>query len=202
VPSPSSAAGQAARTRSVARIGMIAAVYASLTLVTVLFLGSLAWGPVQLRVSEAVCVLALFTSDAIPGLALGCAIANLANIVISGTARLVFSTWSSVRLRPPSGHGFSWRHRDKTVLALAGPVIANALIVPRTYPFCSKASASIPFPSPPSSLDVPICPCIFSGRLHGHRRGHRHLCARTASRSGSRGRVVLRSQLGDSSGFE
>ena len=68
--------------------GMIAAVYASLTLVTVLFLGSLAWGPVQLRISEAVCVLALFTSDAIPGLALGCVIANLANIVISGTGTL------------------------------------------------------------------------------------------------------------------
>ena len=66
--------------RAVARIGMIAAVYAALTLVALLFLGSLAWGPVQFRVSEALCVLALFTADAVPGLALGCAIANLAYI--------------------------------------------------------------------------------------------------------------------------
>ncbi len=30
-------------------------------------------------------VIALFTADAIPGLTLGCVIANLANMVISGT---------------------------------------------------------------------------------------------------------------------
>jgi uncharacterized membrane protein len=39
------------RTRYIAQAGVIAAVYATLTLLTVQFLGALAWGPVQLRVS-------------------------------------------------------------------------------------------------------------------------------------------------------
>lgn len=41
-----------------ARVGVIAAVYAACTLIALLFLGSLAWGPIQFRVSEALCVLA------------------------------------------------------------------------------------------------------------------------------------------------
>ena len=121
---------QERRTRSVARVGMIAATYAALTLVALLFLGSLAWGPIQFRLSEAICVLALFTADAIPGLALGCVIANIANLVISGTGMLgmldvVFGT-----LATALGAWFTWRHRARPALALAGPVISNALIVP------------------------------------------------------------------------
>ena len=71
-----------------ARVGVIAAAYAACTLIALLFLGSLAWGPIQFRVSEALCVLALFTPAAIPGLTLGCVIANVMNIVISGTGML------------------------------------------------------------------------------------------------------------------
>ena len=120
--------------RRVARVGMIAAVYAALTLFALLFLGSLAWGPVQFRVSEAVCALALLTADAVPGLALGCAIANLANIVLSGTGMLgmldvVFGT-----LATTVGAYFTWRNRRHPRLALLGPVIANALIVPAYLP--------------------------------------------------------------------
>ena len=84
----SSASKSALGARHVARIAMIAALYAALSLVAMLFLGGLAWGPVQFRISEAVTVLALFTSDAIPGLTLGCVIANVANIALSGTGTL------------------------------------------------------------------------------------------------------------------
>ena len=76
------------KSQYIARVGVIAAAYAACTLVTMLFLGSLAWGPIQFRVSEALCVLALFTPAAVPGLTLGCAIANVANIVLSGTGML------------------------------------------------------------------------------------------------------------------
>ena len=135
------------RARRVSRIGMIAATYAALTLVALLFLGSLAWGPVQFRISEAVCVLALFTADAIPGLALGCALANLANIVLSGTGMLgmldvVFGT-----LATALGAWFTWRNRRRPVLALMGPVIANALIVPAYLPLMLQGIGfyTIPF---------------------------------------------------------
>ena len=46
-----------AHAQRVARTGMIAAAYAALTLAALTLLGSLAWGPVQFRVSEALCVL-------------------------------------------------------------------------------------------------------------------------------------------------
>ena len=107
--------------RRVAHIGVIAALYAGLTLVTLLFLGSLAWGPVQFRVSEAACVLALLTADAVPGLALGCVIANLANIVLSGTGMLgmldvVFGT-----LATALGAWFTWKNRRRPAVALIVP---------------------------------------------------------------------------------
>lgn len=55
--------------------GLIAAIYTVLTV----FVGSfgLASGAVQLRVSEALCVLPFFTPAAIPGLTIGCLLSNL-----------------------------------------------------------------------------------------------------------------------------
>ena len=54
------------RSSYVAQAGMIAAVYAAATLVALLLLQGLAWGPVQFRISEAVCVLAVLTPAAAP----------------------------------------------------------------------------------------------------------------------------------------
>lgn len=136
-----------ARTQRIVRVAVIAAAYAALTLIALLFLGSLAWGPVQFRVSEALCVLALFTPEAIPGLALGCAIANVANIVLSGTGMLgmldvVFGT-----LATALGAWFTWGNRRHPALALLGPVIANALIVPAYLPLMLQGIGfyTIPF---------------------------------------------------------
>ena len=53
--------------------GIIAAVYAALTLITPIF----SYGVGQVRISEALCVLPCFTPAAIPGLFVGCALANL-----------------------------------------------------------------------------------------------------------------------------
>ena len=54
---------------------MIAALYVCLTFVSAAF--GLSSGVIQLRLSEALCVLAVFTPAAVWGLPLGCAIANL-----------------------------------------------------------------------------------------------------------------------------
>lgn len=58
--------------RFLTETGIIAALYAALTLA----LQPIAFGAVQLRISEALCVLPFFTPAAIPGLFLGCAAAN------------------------------------------------------------------------------------------------------------------------------
>ena len=144
---PVTADASVQRARHVARVGMIAAIYAGLTLVTLLFLGSLAWGPVQFRISEAVCALALLTADAVPGLALGCAIANVANIVLSGTGMLGMLDVVFGSVATALGAWFTWRNRRRPALALMGPVIANALIVPAYLPLMLQGIGfyTIPF---------------------------------------------------------
>ena len=65
------------RTSFLARAALIAAVYLVLTHLQNFIPGGLTWGMIQFRVSEALCVLALFTPSAIPGLTLGCLLFNL-----------------------------------------------------------------------------------------------------------------------------
>ncbi len=137
----------------IARVGVIAAVYAACTLMTMLFLGSLAWGPVQFRVSEALCVLALFTPAAIPGLTLGCAIANVANIALSGTGMLGMLDVVFGSLATCLGALFMWKLRRHPLVALAGPVIANALIVPAYLPLMLQATGFYTIPFTSISLD-------------------------------------------------
>ena len=133
----------------IARIAMIAAVYAATTLVVMLFMGWMSWGPIQFRISEAITVLALFTADAIPGLSLGCAIANVANIALSGVGTLglldvVFGSLATVL-----GAMFSWHFRKRPALAVLGPVLSNAIIVPSYLPIMLKGLGfyTIPFTS-------------------------------------------------------
>ncbi len=135
------------------RIAMIAALYGAATLVTMLFLGGLAWGPVQFRISEALCVLALFTPDAIGGLALGCAVANTCNIVLGGTGTLGLLDVAFGTLATALGAWFTWHFRAKPALAVAGPVIFNALIVPAYLPLMLTGLGFYTIPFTSISLD-------------------------------------------------
>lgn len=60
-------------TRRLCRAGIIAALYFALTAC----FGSLAFGPLQIRPSEALCLLPLLFPEAIPGLFVGCLLSNL-----------------------------------------------------------------------------------------------------------------------------
>ena len=55
--------------------GVIAALYVVLTLVANAF--GLASGAIQVRISEALTILPVFTTAAIPGLTVGCVLANI-----------------------------------------------------------------------------------------------------------------------------
>lgn len=120
------------RTRYIAQAGVIAAVYCVLTLLTMQFLQALAWGPVQLRVSEAFTVIAMLTPAALPGLTVGSILANALNpgalwpfagldVVLGSVGTLLGAVWMR-------------RFSRNEPLALAGPVVANALIVPAYLP--------------------------------------------------------------------
>ncbi|MCL1797612.1 MAG: QueT transporter family protein [Eggerthellaceae bacterium] len=151
------------RASFVAQAGVIAAVYATATLLTVLFLQGLAWGPVQFRISEALCVLALLTPAAVPGLTLGCIIANLINAVLNGTGALgmfdvVFGSTATLL-------GALWcqKFREKPTVALLGPVLANALIVPAYLPFILQGLGFYTIPFTSISLDTAYLPMYLFG---------------------------------------
>ncbi len=85
-------------TRQLALSGLIAALYAVLAYFGNIF--GVTYGPIQCRFSEALCVLPFFMPEAVPGLFLGCLIANLlspygaADIVFGSLATLLAACWT------------------------------------------------------------------------------------------------------------
>jgi uncharacterized membrane protein len=120
------------RSRFVAQAGVIAALYAALTILVIQLPGGLGWGPVQLRVSEALTVLAALTPAAIPGLWLGTLVANASLLPQVGPIALLDVVLGSIASL--LGAAWMWRFRERTALALFGPVLFNALIVPAYLP--------------------------------------------------------------------
>lgn len=97
----------------------MAALYAAITVP----LAPISYGPVQLRVSEALAVLPIFMPEAVPGLFVGAAVANMwsqagiVDVILGSLATLL------------AAYG-TWKLRKTRLLALSCPVIANAVIVP------------------------------------------------------------------------
>ena len=106
-------------TRQIAVAGVTAALYAVLSYFASVF--NVAFGPIQCRFSEALCVLPFFLPETVPGLFIGCLTANLLSpygaldIVFGSLATLLSALWTA-RVRR------SW-------LAPLPPVLCNAVIV-------------------------------------------------------------------------
>ena len=75
---------------------MIAALYAVLTILQNVLLPGSASMAVQFRVSEVLTILSLYTSAAIPGLTIGCIIANLSSLASLGAYDLIFGSLASL----------------------------------------------------------------------------------------------------------
>lgn len=114
--------------RHLAQAAILAALYAILTYYqNILLPGSASWA-VQLRLSEALCILAFFTPAAPLGLSMGCLLFNLSFSAALPLDFLVgpLATWLSARAM--------WRTRGITVLGipllgLTMPALWNALLV-------------------------------------------------------------------------
>ena len=102
---------------------LIAALYVVLTIIS--NFAGLASGVIQLRLSEALTILPAFTPAAIPGLAVGCAVANLA----TGCALwdVAFGTLATTL----GALGTYYIGRKYPYAGPAFPIAANALIVPK-----------------------------------------------------------------------
>ena len=151
------------KTMYVAQAGMIAAVYAAATLITLLALQGLAWGPVQFRISEAVCVLAVLTPAAVSGLTVGCIIANLMALAINGPGALGMLDVVFGSLATFLGALWCWKMRERPKLALLGPVIANALIVPAYLPLLLQGLGYYTIPFTSIALDGLYLPMYLFG---------------------------------------
>jgi len=141
---------------------MIAAVYGALTLLTMQLLSFLAWGPVQFRVSEAVTVIAMLTPAAIPGLTIGSVVANLYTFVTTGSPLalldVVFGSLGTLL-----GALWMWRFHSKRMVALLGPVIFNALIVPVYLPLLVKGLGLYKVPFTDINLEGAWIPMYLFG---------------------------------------
>ena len=115
-------------TRHLAHAAIIAGLYAALTFLQNLLLpGSASWG-IQFRASEALCMLALFTPAAIPGLTIGCALFNL---TFAGALPLDMPVGSLATLLAVWGMYLCRKLRPANlpVPALLFPVLTNAVLV-------------------------------------------------------------------------
>ena len=153
------------RSSYVAQAGMIAAVYAAATLVALLLLQGLAWGPVQFRISEAVCVLAVLTPAAVPGLTVGCIVANLIALAVNGTGALGLLDVVFGSLATFLGALWCWKMRERPTLALLGPVLANAVVVPAYLPLLLQGLGFYTIPFTSIALDGAYVPMYLFGLI-------------------------------------
>lgn len=105
-------------TRFLIQAAIIAAVYATLTIILMPF----SYGVMQVRISEALTILPYFTPAAIPGLFIGCVVSNmvgpygLLDMVFGSSATLIAAVCS-------------YYLRSKPLLVPLPPVIANGIII-------------------------------------------------------------------------
>lgn len=132
-------------THYVALAGLIAALYAALTVAAMQIMGYLSWGLVQFRISEALVILPLLFPAAVPGLTLGCVVANIMNLAVAGPMGWLDVVFGS--LATLLGALWTRKFRKRPALALLGPVLMNALVVPAYLPLILKGMGlyTIPF---------------------------------------------------------
>ena len=125
------------RIRYLSAAGMIAAIYTVLTCIVGAF--NLAGGAIQLRISEAMCILPAFLPAAIPGLTLGCLLSNfllgaLWQDILFGTLATLIGAVGARMLR-----------RTSPYLIPIPTVVSNTLIIPPLLSWVYHAEQALPW---------------------------------------------------------
>ena len=140
--------------KNILRVVMIAAMYLIVTVITAQF----SFRDVQLRVTESLCILPVFTPVAVPALFIGCFFANLFSgapwpDVIFGSLATLIGAWGTWKLR-----------KKKPFIAITPPIVANMVIVP----FILRYAYGIQKPVPIMMLTIAlgeICSCGALGLI-------------------------------------
>lgn len=136
------------------RAAVIAALYIVLTLAANSL--GLANHAIQIRFSEALTILPLFTPAAIPGLFIGCLLANF--ITGSMLGDILFG--SIATLLGAIGTWLLRKHKQKWVATLP-PILSNTVIVPLVLAYIYQFEGSLPY----FALTVGIGEVISCGLL-------------------------------------
>lgn len=104
--------------RFIAQTAIIAALYAAITVA----FAFMSYGPIQVRISEALTVLPFISVAAIPGLAIGCLVANLFSP--AGLPDIIFGTLCTLMA---AGLTYLSSKTKRPFLAPLPPVVVNAL---------------------------------------------------------------------------
>ena len=102
---------------------LIAAVYAALTYAV----APLSFGATQFRISEALTILPVFTPAAIPGLAIGCVIANIGSPF--GPIDIVLGTLATLLAALMTRLTRNIRFKNIPLLSLIFPTLFNGIII-------------------------------------------------------------------------
>ena len=146
------------KTKTLVTGAIIAALYVVLTFLANAF--GLASGVIQVRISEALNVLVCFTGAAVPGVTVGCLLANLltGGIVMD----VIFGTLASF-----IGAFGGYLLRKNRLLALLCPILSNTIIVPFVLKFAYGAPDAIWFLFGSVAVGEVIS-CGILGFLLGH----------------------------------
>ncbi len=124
------------RIRFISHSAVIAAIYVVLTFIANLF--GLSSGVIQIRFSEALTILPIFTPAAIPGLFVGCILANLLtgalipDVIFGSLATLI-------------GAYFTYLLQKKPILATLPPILSNTIIIPFVLRYVYGLDGSLPY---------------------------------------------------------
>lgn len=113
----------------IVQAAVIAALYAALTILQNTLLPGTASMAVQFRVAEVLTILAVFTPAAIPGLTIGCVIANISSLSVLGPYDLIFGSIASLLAAVLMYLLRSKRLFKLPVASALMPALANGIIV-------------------------------------------------------------------------
>ena len=106
--------------RFLTHAAIIAAIYVAVTLL----LAPISYGQLQVRVSEALTLLPILTPAAVPGLFVGCLLANIFNPAGASILDIVFGSLATL-----AAAFATFALRKKPALAAVPPVLINAIVV-------------------------------------------------------------------------
>jgi len=129
--------------RQIVIAGVVAALYATLTIV----IAPIAYGPIQFRIAEVLCILPFFFPLTVPGLFIGCLIANLLSPygmldVIAGSSATLLAALCTMWLGRLSRNSMPIK-----ALACFPPVIFNAIIIGAVIAWFSSDGAAAFWPA-------------------------------------------------------